>query len=81
MTSVYFDKRYFVVSRPQIGFLRFLLESYDGLAFARTLDKQSGLVEISYPASRFCDVNLLLNALAEEIGLKEVPVPEQVPPL
>ena len=30
-----FSKRYFQMPRAEIGHLRFILESYDGLAFAR----------------------------------------------
>jgi hypothetical protein len=81
MTTTSFGKRYFLLSRAEIGQLRFIMESYDGLAFARTLDKQSGLVEIAYPVSRSGDVDILLKALAVELGLQEVAVPEQVPPL
>jgi hypothetical protein len=81
MTSTSFGKRYFLLPRAQIGQLRFILESYDGLAFARTLDKQNGLVEIAYPVSRYGDADILLKALAVELGLQEVAVPEQVPPL
>ncbi|MBW2689988.1 MAG: DUF4911 domain-containing protein, partial [Deltaproteobacteria bacterium] len=64
-----------------IGHLRFILESYDGLAFARTLDKRLGLVEIAYSPSRACDVELLLNELVTEAGLQEVDRPELIPPL
>ena len=81
MTSELFSKRYFLLPRAEIGHLRFILESYDGLAFARTLDKVNGLVEIAFPASRSADAGTLLEALAAEVGLSEVPVPEQVAPL
>jgi len=81
MTISIFHKRYFQLPRSEIGHLRFILESYDGLAFARTLDKQNGLVEIAFPASRSADVEILLSALTVEIGLQEVPAPAQLPPL
>ena len=76
-----FSKRYFQIPRSEIGHLRFILESYDGLAFARTLDNQLALVEIAYPPSRSHDVEPLLEALAVEIGLQEVPSPEEILPL
>ena len=76
-----FSKRYFQIPRAEIGHLRFILESYDGLAFARTLDNQLALVEIAYPPSRSHDVEPLLSALAEEVSLQEVPSPEEVLPL
>ena len=80
MTAEVFSKRYFQLPRGEIGQLRFILESYDGLAFARTLDSGSGLVEIACSPSRSKDLDGLLNALAEEIGLREVLTPEDLPP-
>ena len=76
-----FSKRYFQIPRADIGHLRFILESYDGLAFARTLDNQLALVEVAFPPSRSHDVEPLLEALAVEIGLQEVPSPEEILPL
>jgi hypothetical protein len=81
MTTEIFNKRYFQLPRAEIGHLRFILESYDGLAFARTLDNQIAVVEIAYPPSRVRDVEPLLEALAGEVGLQEVAVPEIIPPL
>ncbi len=76
-----FTKRYFQLPRAEIGYLRFILESYDGLAFSRTLDKHEALVEIAYSPSREADVEGLLSALAVDAGLKEISDPEHVPPL
>ena len=76
-----FSKHYFQIPRAEIGHLRFILESYDGLAFARTLDNQLALVEVAFPPSRSHDVEPLLEALAVEIGLQEVPSPEEILPL
>ena len=81
MSAETFSKRYFQMPRAEIGHLRFILESYDGLAFARTLDRQLALVEIAYPPSRVRDVETLLDALSEEVGLQEVAAPEEIPPL
>ena len=81
MVSELFCKRYFLLPRAEIGQLRFILESYDGLAFARTLDKCSGLVEIAWPASRSADVDVLLKVLATEVGMQEVPAPDEIPSL
>ena len=76
-----FCKRYFQMPRAEIGHLRFILESYDGLAFARTLDNQIAVVEIAYPPSRVRDVEPLLEALIGDVGLQEVAAPEVIPPL
>lgn len=80
MTEV-FLKRYFTLPRRNIGLLRFLLESYDGLAFARTLDRSQGLVEIAFAPSRAGDVDALLQALHHELDLHAVTAPPQVLPL
>ncbi|NIQ93705.1 MAG: DUF4911 domain-containing protein, partial [Desulfuromonadales bacterium] len=37
-----FLKRHFLVDRRRIADLRFILESYDGLAFVRSLDGRAG---------------------------------------
>jgi hypothetical protein len=71
-----FVKRHFLMPRAEIGYLRFVLESYDGLAFVRTLDRHAALVEIAYPPSRRADAEELLAALAEECSMCAVPAPE-----
>lgn len=76
-----FEKRYFILPRAEIGHLRFILESYDGLAFARTLDSKEGLVEIAFPSTRDEDAQKLIAALCQEASLREVPAPQEVPPL
>lgn len=81
MPGEIFRKRYFRLPRAEIGYLRFILESYDGLAFARTLDSSLGLVEIACSPSRLEDLDGLLKDLAAEIGLREVPAPENISPL
>lgn len=69
------SKRYYRLSRASIAYLRFILESYDGLLFVRTLDSVGALVEIAYPPSRAVDAEALLTALSAEIPLLEVPPP------
>jgi hypothetical protein len=69
-------KRYFRLPRREIGYLRFILESYDGLAFVRTLDPQEALVEIVFPDSRRRDADALLSSLVEELSIIETAPPE-----
>lgn len=69
-------KRYFRLPRREIGYLRFILESYDGLAFVRTLDPQEALVEIAFSDSRRQDAGALLCALVEELAMIETDPPE-----
>jgi hypothetical protein len=70
-----FNKRHFQIPRAQIGYLRFILESYDGLAFVRTLDNREALVEIAFSDSRRHDAEALLEALAVECSMVAVPPP------
>jgi len=74
-------KYYYRLPRQAIGLLRFLLESYDGLAFMRTLDSRDGLVEVAWPASRSGDAEALLAALEAELAMQRVAPPAEVPPL
>lgn len=66
-------KRCYRLAKTEIGYLRFILESYDGLAFVRTLDGREALVEIAYPPSRSADAEALLSALVSECNMAEVP--------
>lgn len=70
------EKRYFIVSRKDISIMRFILESYDGLIFMRTIDAAAGVIEVGYHPSRREDAQQLLQALTEEVGLTEVDPPE-----
>lgn len=81
MNPAEFKKRYFVLPRAEIGHLRFILESYDGLAFARTLDSRQALVEIAYPFNRSADAEALIKSLVEEVSLQEAPTPKEIPSL
>ncbi len=58
------------VSPRNIFWIRYILEGYDNLYFQRTLDKQQGILEISF--SYNCDGDLIdiLNDLSEVIGLE-----------
>ena len=66
MNADAFAKRHFRLPPAEIAWLRFVLESYDGLAFVRTLDGRDGLVEIAFPPSRRKDAEALLASLCRE---------------
>jgi len=69
----------FRLPRRAIGELRFLLEGYDGIGFARTLDAREGIVEIAWPASRQVEMQGVLRALSAELGLQTVARPAGAP--
>ncbi|MRR55376.1 MAG: DUF4911 domain-containing protein [Deltaproteobacteria bacterium] len=64
--------RYFRVDRRDIGYFRFTLEAYEGLATLSTLDAQNGIVVLSIPECFAEDVAALLTALAHEMSLTEI---------
>jgi hypothetical protein len=70
-----FAIRCYRTPRAEIGYLRFIVESYDGLLFLRTLDAGEGLLEFRWSPTRAADAEDLLRALAVETGLKPVPSP------
>ena len=72
-----FCKRYYQVLPAEIAWLRFILESYDGLAFVRSLDGKKALVEVAYPPSRSLDAELLLESLCNESSMHEIETPPE----
>lgn len=76
-----FHRGYFQLAKEKIALLRFLLESYDGLIFLRTLDNRLALVELAWPPSRSVDALGLIAALEQELGLQPAPPPANIPPL
>lgn len=59
---------FFVLIRPEkIGWLRFILEGYDGLAMASTLSAIQGLVRIQTLDCRLVETMHLIAALAVDL--------------
>ena len=59
------------IDRRKIGWLKFLLESYEGLALLRTLDPQAGRVILLIGPGAETETFELLEAIRDEIGLVE----------
>jgi len=76
-----FLNRCFLIPRQQIAYLRFILESYDGLVFMRTLDADRAVVEIAYSPTHAADAEKLIRAMEQETGMTEIPPPEDYRPL
>jgi len=58
----------FRVDRKEISYLRFTLESYDGMAVVTTLDPYTALIEVSIAPGCEEIVFELLNSLKNEEG-------------
>lgn len=64
--------RYALVDRAKIGYLRFTLEAYEGIASVTTLDAALGLVRLNVAPGCEDDVERILTAEAERLHLREV---------
>jgi hypothetical protein len=68
------------VDKRSIGYLRWLLESHDGLATPTTREGTDDVIDLMVAPDMAADLDELLAALAAEIPLEHVPCPD-VPPL
>ena len=56
----------------EIHYLKFILEAYDGLATLTTLDSQKGLVQLAVPPGCSRSLEILMEALGQELQLVRV---------
>lgn len=61
-----------VVHRDQVGFLRFLLEGYEGLATTHTVDRAASVVDIDVPEERFEELDSFLAAVGAQLGISRI---------
>ena len=59
-------RRFFRVDRRDISYLRWTIESYDGMAVVRTLDPHAAFIEITISPGCEDQVLELLDSLREE---------------
>ena len=67
-----------MVPRAEIGYVKFIFESYEGLAVLRTIDRQRGLLVVLAVPDGMEQIRRVVESLAEEIGAHEVPWPPEV---
>jgi hypothetical protein len=70
---------YFRVNREDIAYLKFVLESYEGLGVLRTVDPRSGIVEVMVPPGLEKDMEMVLEGLRDEISIERIATPPQRP--
>lgn len=58
------------INPARIGFLKFILEGYDGLGFVTTIDPIAGLVNIIYPAEQENDLLVLIEHISPSLSKK-----------
>ena len=66
---------FLVVPRAEIGYVKFLFESYEGVAVLRTIDRRNGLLVVLAVPDFVPQVRLVIASLAEEIDCREVEPP------
>ncbi|HEY5973578.1 MAG TPA: DUF4911 domain-containing protein [Geobacteraceae bacterium] len=67
--------RYFRVDRRDLIYLKSILEAYEGMSTLSTVERQGCIVQLTVPAPFVTDMDCLLDALAQEITLAELPPP------
>ena len=65
-------KKYYRVERKEISFLRFIFESYDGVAVLTTLDARAGIVVLRIAPSRQGEADMIIQDLKKEILIEEL---------
>jgi hypothetical protein len=63
------------VPRAEIGYVKFIFESYEGIAVLRTLDRQRGLVVVLAVPDFLDQARAVVASLAVEIACREVVPP------
>jgi hypothetical protein len=67
--------RYFKVDRSQHAYLTFIVESYEGICTVSTVDNANGIIRVLPSEGQQQDLEGLIHALQEEIGMEEVSWP------
>ena len=72
------EKRYFLLDRRDVAYLKFILEGYEGLTTLSTLERtgDQALVSMTTLPCSAADLEGLINALRTEITLTETMPPD-----
>lgn len=68
-------KLYLRVRREDIALLKFVLESYEGIAIVRTIDRKKATVVVLAMPDFLPDVHAALASLREHMDWYEIPAP------
>ncbi len=67
------------VSRCDIGYIRWCLESHDGIANPTTRQGYSDIIDLTIAPDFIDDAEQLIDALIIELGVKRIDPPEKSP--
>jgi hypothetical protein len=65
-------KKYYRVDRREISYLKFIIESYEGLATLSTIDAGAGAVRLHIAPGCLTQVEHIMQALGKEILMEEL---------
>lgn len=60
------------LERKDIAYLKFILEGYEGIALATTIDNNESIIQLTIVPDFESDVEMLLAALKKEIDFSEI---------
>ena len=63
------------VPREEIAYVKFVVESYDGIAVTRTLDRHAAVMALLIAPDFVPQARAIVAALATEAGCREIPRP------
>lgn len=72
-------QKYFRVKRRDMAYLKYIVESYEGLAVLSTVDSKEGLMEWMIPPDRLEEAEQLIDSLREEVAIEPVNPPKTSP--
>ncbi len=67
------QSKYFRVHRKDIAYLKFIIESYEGMAIVRTQDPYEAIVELMVAPGWEKDLEEVLEGLRKEIRIEPLP--------
>ncbi len=68
-------KRFYRLDIRQLAFVKFIVESYDGIAMLRTLNAGCGEIEVMAPECNLPVLDALIDDLRKEINIVQIKKP------
>jgi len=69
---IYSKRLYVKIPRDQIGYFKFILESYENLCYMSVIDRFEAIIKISYLEDQKEELDYFINGLKKEIGLEVI---------
>ena len=66
------------LARPDIALVKFIFESYEGVAVVRTLDKRAAVIVVMVSRDFFEVARGILDSLRETVELEEIAPPDNL---